>query len=306
MKAGILVIIALLYGPFSWAMNTKWYVGSTGEKIELEKIVDEVEPGSVVFVGEIHNQALHHKNQLRLLKILAEKYPGVKISVAMEFFYYPNQEKVDRYLDGELNETDFLQQIGWQNLNSSFFNMSFSPSESILNFPFEWYRDIVKFPKTTGGRTYAINAPPALTSSIAKNGLENTPDSLLKWLPTDFSMGRDIYFQRFQEDMEQMHPLPAPVLKHYFEAQSVWDDTMAWRISNIMKQEPGQILVVIVGDFHVAFFGGLPFQLQRRNFKKFFNLSQMIDQGELNQAPWLPDLRWGVRSDFVGVSSETE
>ena len=84
----------------------------------------------------------------------------------------------------------------------------------------------------------------------------------MKLMPPNFSAGRDSYRERFYSLMPH---LPNPeAANRYFLAQSIWDDTMAWNATNFIAANPEQVLVIIVGEFHVWYGGGLPDRIHAR------------------------------------------
>src|SRR5690606_17685645 len=110
-------------------------------------------------------------------------------------------------------------------------------------------------------------------------------------LPPDFQLGNAEYFERFYEAMKD-HVPDRSALENYFTAHSLWDETMAWRASEFLTQNPGHVLVIIVGDFHVAYEDGLVESLQRRNIRTLA-ISQVMEREEIAPHP-----RYGRRGDF--------
>ncbi len=273
-------------------------IRGAGGELSVNDAIQSIQPGSIVLIGENHGVAEHREIQMSVLTGLRAR--GFKVSVGMEFLSYPNQEKVDQYLAGSLSEADFLKAISWGKPAYSF------------------YRDQIKFPNPTmGERTVALNAPRALTGHIAKEGLESlTPDER-GLLPPDFQLGRSSYKERFLKDMPH---LPDGAGERYFAAQSVWDDTMAWKTLQYTKDHSGaddgaQVFVIVVGDFHVQYGGGLPdrilarlqgpggMDLEQAKAKivtfSLFN-SKGLTPDEINKATGL-DPQYGQRANFVWI-----
>ncbi|MNL08745.1 hypothetical protein D3C87_1294800 [compost metagenome] len=104
-----------------------------------------------------------------------------------------------------------------------------------------------------------------------------------------------------------MPHLPNPEAgERYFAAQSIWDDTMAWRAAEFMKAHPEQILVIVVGEFHVQYGGGLPDRLAVRlpdapiiTFSQF-NSEGMTDEEVDKEVA--PSTEYGPRSQFIWIS----
>lgn len=254
--------------------------------VSLSQVASQVRPGSIIVMGENHGFRTAQQGQIELLQALRAR--GLQVSTGLEFFYYPDQALVDSYRTGGLSEADFLQKIQWGN-----------PS-------FDFYRDQALFPRyEMGERTVALNAPKSLTSRIAKVGVAGlAPDEKLL-LPPNFQVGRASYKERF---LAMMPHLPSPEAgERYFEAQSAWDDTMAWQAAEFIKAHPDQVLVITVGDFHAAYGGGLPDRIAARTQQKPLVVSYVNAAGmtaeeveqELN-----PSTVYGPRADYIWLTEE--
>lgn len=263
------------------------YHGTTGQATTLERALAAVGPGHVVIVSEQHDLAAHHVNQLAVL--LALRRVTLRVSVGMEFFYYPDQPWVDRFVRGEIGEDEFLRAIRWG------------------GYPFDWYRPLVLFPRETGGQTRALNAPPRLTRAIAQRGIAGLSDEERALLPPGFQVGSEQYFERFAAAMRRHGNLPDAALRSYFAAQSAWDDTMAWQAREFLRAHPDQVLVSIVGDFHASYGGGLPDRLRARGVTDMLVISQVNRLGLSDDEALklvAPDLTYGPRADYVWVTDE--
>ncbi|MCB0406566.1 MAG: ChaN family lipoprotein [Bdellovibrionales bacterium] len=284
----ILLAYLLIYA-FQPTALAQLYSGSTKEETQIENMVSQLKSGDVIVIGEIHDHPKHHFNQKELLNELWAQ--GVHFDVGMEFFYdFRKQKYVDQYLYNKISEADFLKQMNWGGDN------------------FDFYRDLVLLPLEVNGWTYAINAPRELTSAVAKDGLENLSPHLKNLLPVDFEIGNNNYFERFKEAVGGDH-VPKDKLDNYFAAQSIWDDTMAWMSLSSFEHSKSDVFVIIVGDFHVAFGGGLPDRLKARGAQRVITVSQ-IDSSGLNKSEKLellePDAQWGQRADWIWLSDREE
>ncbi|HEX7675724.1 MAG TPA: ChaN family lipoprotein [Bdellovibrio sp.] len=226
------------------AQTTGILRGSDLQPISLEESLNSVSPGSIVVIGENHGLQVHQDQQVSIMQALRNK--GLTVSVGLEFFTYTDQPLVNQYRAGQLAEADFLKKIQWG-----------LPS-------YDFYRKQALFPNLSeGAETIALNAPRTLTGKVAKSGLESLTDEEKALLPPQFSLGRDSYKKRFLESMG--HHLPSPDMgDRYFVAQSIWDDTMAWNAGNFITSHPNQVLVIVVGEFHVQYGGGLPDRIRAR------------------------------------------
>jgi len=258
------------------------YNGHTGAPTDMNTFYQSLSAGTVLIVSELHTSAKHHQTQQAILAHLAEttKYPK---SVGLEFLYVPQQEFVDQYVKGELDETSFLQKVNW--------------SEKT---PFEFYRYPIQFPGSNNGDTVALNFPIELAAKVKENGIAGLSPEEKKLVKTDFELGTDTYYARFKEVMKDHTPLEK--IPKYFVAQSLWDDTMAWRTAEYMKTHSDHLMVIIVGDFHVAYQDGLIARLRKRGVQRIVSVSQVDTKGlteEDRRATIEPDPVYGPRADFV-------
>lgn len=257
---------------------------SKGEVSDYESLIKGLITQKVIILGENHGLRSHQSQHLQILKSLREA--GLQVHVGLEFFSYPDQAYVNQYKAGQLSEPEFLQQIKWG-----------SPS-------FDFYRDQALFPQESlGEMTWALNAPRSLTSVVAKVGIDNLTQEQKAILPPDFQLGSAAYKKRFLEAMGGTGHFPdTTVVDRYFAAQSVWDDTMAWRVQQILKAHPQAVVVIIVGEFHVQYGGGLPDRLRARGIQQVATVSQlnlsMIPPVEL-QKEVIPHNEYGPRADWI-------
>lgn len=254
--------------------------------LTINEALSAVRPGEVVIVSESHNYEVHHNHQVMALEALSLTLP--KISVGMEFFYFPNQKAVDSYVQGETSETDFLSAIKW--------------GKNDFNF----YRRQVLFPRDHLGRTIAINSPPSLTAKIRNTGLESLTENEKGLLPPNFELGNDLYRERFAEAAKD-HFSDPKALQRYFEAQSAWDDTMAFITCEYLKKYRDQVMVIVVGKFHAEYGGGLPDRLMKRGCRKVTTVAQTYVESlkDPNLGDALkPDPRYGQLGDFIWVSDD--
>jgi len=256
----------------------------SGADVSVVQATNQVAAGDIVIVAEEHGFEPHHINQRDILKNL--KARGLKVSVGMEFFTWNQQDQLDGFLRGEISEEELLKQTRWGQ-----------------GIPFDHYREQVMLPLSAGGHTVGINAPRELARAISQKGLESLTDEQRQMLPQGFQLGHPLYRERFEAIMGEH--VSADAMDRYFAAQSLWDETMADRAIDYISKNPDQVLVIIVGDFHVRYFGGLPSVLERRGHRARLVISQLRATGlapdEL-QKEVEPHPRYGPRADLVWIA----
>lgn len=287
MKFGILFLS--LAGSVACASTVGLRRGSNLQALDISTLVSEVPKGSIVVLGENHGLAVHRDQHVAVLEAL--RRARHRVSVGLEFFPYQYQGAVDAWRAGELPEADFLKQIGWG-----------LPS-------FDFYRAQASFPLLAdGSETVALNADRRLTSEVAKNGLDQLPVDLKAQLPPGFQLGRNSYKKRFSEMMGAHLPDPTAI-DRYFAAQSIWDDTMAWRAADLMTRKPDQTLVIVVGEFHAQYGGGLPDRLRARSGAPVVVLSQVNTHGLTEDeiaGEIVPSSEYGARAEYLWIEDAGE
>ncbi len=282
-KLSVLFAFSLVFG-FSAGLKAQIYLGNTQAETDLNALTDSIKPGTVLVIGELHGLKPVRDQHMEILNALKAK--GLKVSIGMEFFNYTDQMFVDQYRSGEMDAVAFKNVIQWG------------------SYDFDLYKDQLLF----GEFGLGINLTREVTKVISKLGIEGLTADQKKLLPPNFTLGRDSYRQRFFQAMG--HPVPIASLENYFVAQCAWDDTMAWQTAQFQKQHPNQVFVIIVGEFHVQFGGGLPYRLKARLAAEnlpvdIITVSQVYTDGMTDQEiqdSLKPSVDEGVRADFIWLS----
>jgi uncharacterized iron-regulated protein len=263
------------------------YDGSSLKLKSLEEALSQVSPGSIVIISELHDNPSHHRHQMEALQHL-EKGFHKGLSLGMEFFDYTKQDIVNDFLSGKIQDSEFLPYVEWGKT------------------PWSYYRPLVLFPSGAGGTTWALNSPKRITSKVKRTGVESLTADEIKLLPPNWSLGNRDYLERFREIIGGGHSVPEESIARYFEAQSIWDETMAWRAVSYMEKFPQQILVILVGDFHAAYGGGLPDKIRNRGWTKTLVISQVaiseMEESEIQQT-MRPHARYGPRAELIWIGN---
>lgn len=275
------VFISLFWVLESFSFPIGYYTGDTLAKQSLSQVLAQVKPGTVIVIGEKHYNTAAQQGQMAVLQALRQF--GFSVSVGMEFISYPDQTFLEFYKVGRLTEEEFLTQANWGKMS------------------FDRYRDQVLFPEIKKGEaTLALNATRQLAAKIAKVGLAGLSTAEQSEVPSGFQLGPAGYEKRFAETMSG-HPLRGN-MADYFASQSVKDDTMAWHTAEYMKTHPNHVFVIIVGDFHVTYGGGLPHRLRARGLHSILTLSQ-VDHADYSDEEldkeMIPHAEYGSRADYI-------
>jgi uncharacterized iron-regulated protein len=270
----------------SWSPMQVWaqiYNGRTLEKASLTQLASVVTSGSILILGEYHGLAAHRDQHVLILNQLREK--GLRVSVGLEFINYTDQSYVSQYQSGDLDDDQFLSLINWTGVS------------------FDFYKQQLKFPELRLGEfSLGLNLPRAITSKISKQGFASLTEDEKALLPPHFEVGRDSYKDRFRE-AAGAH---CPNFENCFAAQSSWDDTMAWQAVNFIQNHPEQVLVIVVGEFHAQFGGGLADRIYSRFPEASVKIVSQIWAEDMTEDEVQHELQpspvEGPRADFIWVS----
>jgi uncharacterized iron-regulated protein len=222
------------------------YHVATGLKFSFEGMMDMMEGGRVIYVGETHKNVHAHQVQYDILRELERRYPG-KVAIGMEMFREPQQESLDRWTKGELTELEFLRTSDWYE------NWSFD---------FGYYRDIMTFARDKAIDIVALN-PPMEFQRLVGMGAPLTPGQEEQTPDTDSS---DPYQRALVKAIYGAHEGGEKMQQAFLRVQLLWEENMAEQIVNYLVSPlgEGKIMVVFAGQGHIQYGFGVPKKVVRR------------------------------------------
>jgi uncharacterized iron-regulated protein len=224
-------------------------LNAAGEPLTPEELFRDLSRAEAVCVGEEHPNPHHHFAQLEVLRELAARAAphGRELGLGLEMFRFPDQPVLDSYAASELRESELLRQTRF---------------EEEWGHDFALYRPLLRFSRRRGIALIALNAPPALTRSVAKRGLAGlAPESreLLPELDLDIPEHREL----FERSMAG-HPGAEGRLDRLYAAQVVWDETMADVAARWIEQRrPARQMIIVAGMAHCQR-TAIPDRIERR------------------------------------------
>ncbi|MGC1396457.1 MAG: ChaN family lipoprotein, partial [Coleofasciculaceae cyanobacterium] len=235
-------------------------------------ILQELFKANVVYLGETHDSLEDHKAQLQILQSLHQQ--NRKIAIAMEMFQRPYQNIIDQYLAGKITEAQLVEQTEY---------------EQRWGFPWEYYAPILRFAKLHQLPVLALNTPNEVTRQVARNGLESLMPEQLKHIPplteirTDNADYRKIALASYEQH-SQAGQGNSTSFERFFTALVLWDETMAERIAQFVKDNPDYQVVVLAGKSHITYGYGIPSRVARRLDDKLIQRSVLFAVPE-NSSP---------------------
>jgi uncharacterized iron-regulated protein len=214
-------------------------------------ILKQLFQAQVIYLGETHDHPPDHQAQLEILQKLYAHEPN--LAIALEMFQKPFQASLDQYLNGTLNEAQLLAQTEY-------------PER--WNFNWDFYAPILRFAKANQIPLLAINTPSEITRKVARTGLESLAPQDFKWIPplADIDTTSAVYRQRLLETYQSFHTAHgnSDGFDRFFQAQVLWDETMADAIAQYWLTHQSRKVVVLVGQGHLLYGDGIPDRVKRR------------------------------------------
>ena len=228
----------------------------TGKAIDFPTLIERMEPVDVVFVGEVHDNPEHHLIQVQLLQALMTRY-APPVAVAMEFFDTTRQPVLDRFMRGDLDETAFLKEVDWENA---------------WRFPYRLYRPLLWVSRDKGSALLGINAPNRIVRKVARTGLESLTLEERNQVARDINLDNKAHREYLrsifkQHGSDKKSPHAPENFDYFYQAQCVWDETMAQTIADYMADHMkahGGKMIVFTGNGHILNRFGIPERVRRR------------------------------------------
>jgi len=286
-----------------------------GEPASLDDVVRDMAHHQVVFIGEAHDDPTGHMLEAELLaRALAEhrassdETAGRSVALSLEFFQADVQPVLDEYLGGLISERAFrTDSRPWPRYETD-------------------YRPLIEFSKANEISVIAANAPRRYTSRVTANGRESLADlsatARAHLAPLPYGEPSEAYRDQWihvitgvmeQEGMKCGRPLPEPAegeepvhatapagahdnMGNQLHSQTLWDATMAHRISRHLAAVPDALVLHMVGSFHVARGTGTPEHLAAYSPGASYMIVVLRPVEDVDSFEPAPSGEWG---DFV-------
>jgi aminopeptidase N len=213
----------------------------------IERIIEDIASKQIIYVGERHDDYSNHLAELRVIQGLRDS--GGQLAVGMEMFQRPFQDVLDRYIGGEIDEETFLRK-------SEYFDR--------WGYDYGLYRPIITFCKENGIPLVALNLTKEISKKVAREGLSSLNDDEILQIPENLDWTNTAY-KDWLGGIYKEHPAEeVSGFETFYQAQILWDETMAESVHEYLSSHPGAQMVVLAGNGHVAYGYGIPSRACRR------------------------------------------
>ncbi|MDF2447604.1 MAG: hypothetical protein K0R26_108 [Bacteroidota bacterium] len=280
MRFVFLVLMVRFFMPLQaqiTAQHFKIYSVKLEKEVSIADIVKDMDHADVLFYGEEHNDSVTHYLEYEIFKGLHVSF-GNQVALSMEMFERDVQPIMNEYLQSDIRERNFRKDArAWSNY---------------------WdYRPMVEYSKEHRLDVICANAAGRYTNLSGRkgmNGLMNLPDESKKYfapLPYDTASGKYHeklvgLFDNGDSKKKKRDSKSSPEPFSLVMAQSLWDATMAYSISDYLKNHPGKKVFQVNGRFHSDEYFGAVTQLKKYSPEvKYLVISSGTDKK-------FPDIEW--------------
>ena len=237
----------------------------------IPEVVNRIKQIDVIYLGENHDSASIHQQQLVILTQLYENLTNSdqELAIALEMFQRPFQPILNRYLAQEIDETELRNQTEY---------------DTRWGFDWELYAPILRFAQAHQISLIALNTPTEITHKVAASGIDSLAETDFRHIPplSDIKLDNQEYRQRllqiYQQHLEDEQG-NSKEADNFYTAQILWDETMAEAIALYYQNHPQVHIAVLVGKAHVIYDYAIPERVARRiNSSSFTQTSCLLDQ----------------------------
>ncbi|TPW19114.1 MAG: protein of unknown function DUF399, partial [Elusimicrobia bacterium] len=143
-----------------------------GGVVSDRDLFDRLARADIVYVGEKHDDALHHGVQFEVLKGLHARRP--RLALGLEMVDRGQQASLDDWAAGRMGDADF--EAFWK---------------KAWGYDFAMYAPLLRYAKTNGLRIVSLNAPRAVVSKVYRGGLASLTPAERALLPASVAQTSD-------------------------------------------------------------------------------------------------------------------
>ncbi|WP_029898799.1 ChaN family lipoprotein [Desulfohalovibrio reitneri] len=227
--AAVLAVLALSFSCGGEQGGFRVWEVARGGEASLAEVASELASNDIVYVGERHDEPLHHRGQVAVIRALLKETP--RLAVGLEMWRSRDQKRLDAWVAGNVGEEEMRRA----------FNENWDDSWRL-------YRDIFLFCRDNGVPMVGLNMPREITRQVAREGFDSLTPAQRGELPPIVCEVAPAY----EEYMRRVagHGSHGLNFQHFCQAQLVWDTAMAVHAVDYLRANPGATMVVLCGQIH--------------------------------------------------------
>lgn len=296
-SAAAAAIIAFAHGEGAPARGkcvpvSTWVIPG-GEAVAGKEIIARASRQSVVLLGESHDSAEHHRWQLQTLAALHALRPDMVIG--FEMFPRRVQSALDRWIQGNLTEEEFLSASDWKD---------------VWRFDPQLYMPLFHFARMNRIPMVALNVDEKLNKEVTSKGFDGVPEErregVTRAAPPSAAYVNfllDVYREHGKDGKDNREAGAAdPDFRRFLESQQLWDRAMAQGLKEAVARPSGPLVVGVMGGGHVMHGWGVPHQLADLGVSKVMTLLPWNQDRECGKlVAGIADAVFGLEAPAAGA-----
>ena len=250
----VFVAVFTLFLPVTTQAHPHIIEATEKTEISPEALLEDLRSAQVIFLGEFHDHAGHHRAQLTIIDALDDDERP--LAIGLEMFRKDSQETLNRWTANDLPFLEFL----------SVYEDNWSM--------WEVYREIFMHARNEEVKMLGLNIPRSITNKVLLNGFKALPEEERQMLGNVQCVVTPVYGDYIRQAMGGYGGHGDQYL-HFCEAQMLWDTMMARNLVDFLQENPEYRVVVLAGSGHAWKFG-IP--------------TQMLEQAEISYRVLLPEV----------------
>jgi len=229
---------AVCVAPGTWAKPADRSVAS----VAPERLFTELARRRVVLLGEVHDDADHHRWQLQTIAALYAHHP--KLVLGFEMFPRRVQKVLDEWVAGKLTQEEFLKRSEWR---------------TVWGHAAELYVPMFEFARMNRIPMLALNVDRKLTRQVSEKGWPQVPPAEREGV-SDPAPAPAEYLDALYRSYKQHGPpeqspgaknLDDPAFRRFVDSMLLWDRAMAQRLAEAARQDDSVLVIGIMGLGHL-------------------------------------------------------
>lgn len=224
--------------------NYRIYSVKQGKEVSLNDVIADMKNYDVLFYGEEHNDSVTHFLEKTIFEMMYGAYKE-NLALSMEMFERDVQPVMNEYLGGYIREKSFMKDARvWSNYRD--------------------YKPMVEFAKEKKLHVVCANAASRYTNLAGRKGqkalLDLPKESKQNFAPLPYDTASGKYYEKLMAlsghtpASTDTAKAKAPAMSmgnfNLTVAQSLWDATMAYSISEYWKKNKTKKIMQVNGRFH--------------------------------------------------------
>lgn len=218
------------------------YIDAAGEAVSWNEVREAVAGARIIFAGESHDQAAHHRMQAQIVAAAAELGPVV---VLLEMLPWDDNDALIALSDGHIGVEMFAERVAWNER---------------WGYDIDLYAPLFALAAHPRVRFLGANAPAGFSRTLAREGWDALPAETRRRIPASLVEPAPDHRVWLEAAMQgHGHEMPPEVLARFVLAQSLWDTTMGGVAAAAHEAlGPEARIVVVAGSGHVRHGWGVP------------------------------------------------